>query len=77
MLKLKTQLDIVKYPLWVQIFFPLGGIRCPLADKKIVPAGIQGSQCPLCKFGTHNISESNRAIKLKLKTQLDIVKYSI
>jgi len=72
MLKLKTQLDIVKDPLWVQIFFPLGG-----RQKKFVPAGIQESQCPLCKFGTPNISESNRAIKLKLKTQLDIVKYSI
>ena len=29
------------------------------------------------KFGTPNISESTRARKLKLKMQLDIVKYSI
>jgi len=26
-LKLKTQLDAVKYSLWVQKFFPLGGVQ--------------------------------------------------
>jgi len=47
MLKLKTQLDIVKYPLWVLIFFPLGGIRCPLADKKNCTCRHPGVAVPL------------------------------
>jgi len=62
MLKLKTQLDIVKHSLWVKKISPLGR-----------PEGVG----PLSvNLGPPNISESNRARKLKLKTPLDIVTYS-
>jgi len=61
MLKLKTQLNIVKYSLYV---------------KKIPLGGVQGRRAPWCEFGTPNIWENTRARKLKLKTPLDIVKYS-
>jgi len=63
MLKLKTQLDIVKYSLHV---------------KKYPLDGVQGRRASYCKFLTPpNISESKRARKLKLKTQLDIAKCSL
>jgi len=62
MLKLKTQLDIVKYWLWV---------------KKILRKGRPGGVGPpSVNLGPPNISENTRARKLKLKTSLDIVKYS-
>ena len=60
MLKLKTQLDIVKYSLWVKNFSARGR-----------PGGVRP---PSVNFGPPNISESKRAKKLKLKTPLDIVK---
>jgi len=62
MLKLKTQLDIVKHSLWVKIFLRKGTSR--------------GCRAPSVNLGPPNISESKRARKLKLTTQLDIVKYS-
>jgi len=62
MLKLKTQLEIVKYSLWVKKLSARGR-----------PGGV-GS--PSVNLGPPNISESKRARKLKLKTLLDIVKYS-
>ena len=62
MLKLKTQLDIVKYSLGVKNI-PLGGH----------PGGVGP---PSVNLRSPNISESKRARKLKLKTPLDIVKYS-
>jgi len=62
MLKLKTQLDIVKYSLWVKKFSASGR-----------PGGVGP---PSVNFGPRNISESTRARKLKLKSQLDMVKYS-
>ena len=62
MLKLKTQLDIVKYSLNV---------------KKISARGRPGGVGLLSvNLVPPNISESTRARKLKLKTPLDIVKYS-
>jgi len=62
MMKLKTQLDIVKYSLWV---------------KKLSARGRPGGVGPpSVNLGPPNISESKRARKLKLKTLLDIVKYS-
>ena len=63
MLKLKTQLDIVKYSLWVKKNFSARGR----------PGGVGP---PSANFGPPNISEIKRTKKLKLKTQLDIVKYS-
>jgi len=63
MLKLKTQLDIVKYSLWVKKDFAARGR----------PWGVGPSSVNL---GPPNISESQRARKLKLKTPLDIVTYS-
>jgi len=62
MLKLKTQLDIVKYSLWVKNFSDRGR-----------PGGVGP---PSVNLGPPNISENTRAGKLKLKTPLDIVKYS-
>ena len=62
MLKLKTQLDIVKYSLWVKKFTARGR-----------PGGVGP---PSVNLGPPNISESKRAKKLKLKTPLDIVTYS-
>ena len=62
MLKLKTQLDIVKYSLWAQKFYARGR-----------PGGVGP---PSINLGPPNISESTRAGKLKLKSQLDMVKYS-
>ena len=63
MLKLKTQLDIVKYSLYVK--------------KKLSARGRPGGVGPSSvNFGPRNISESTRARKLKLKSQLDMVKYS-
>jgi len=59
MLKLKTQLDIVKYSLWVQNFYARGR-----------PGGVGP---PSVNLGPPNISESKRPRKLKLKTPLDIV----
>ena len=64
MLKLKTQLDIVKYSLWVKKNF---------SDRKR-PGGVWP---PSVSLGPPNISENTRARKLKLKTPLDIVKYSL
>ena len=62
MLKLKTQLDIVKYSLWV---------------KKICDRGRAGGVgSPSVNLGPLNISENRRARKLKLKMPLDIVTYS-
>ena len=63
MLKLKTQLDIVKYSLWVKKNSPLGD-----------PGGVGP---PSVNLGPPKISETTRARILKLKTQLDIVKYSL
>ena len=53
MLKLKTQLDIVKYSLWVKNFYARGR-----------PGGVGP---PSVNLGPPNISESKRARKLKLK----------
>ena len=61
MLKLKTQLDIVKYSLWVTNFSAKGR-----------PGGVGP---PSVNLGPPNISKSERARKLKLKTPLDIVTY--
>jgi len=63
MLKLKTQLDIVKYSLWVQKFLRQG------ASRVVRP--------PSVNVGPPNVSESERARKLKLKTSLNTVKYSL
>jgi len=54
MLKLKTQLDIVKYSLWVQKFLRYGASR--------------GVGPPSVNLGPPNISECTRARKLKLKS---------
>ena len=62
MLKLKTQLDIVKYSLYVKKF-----------SARWRPGGVGP---PSVNLGPPNISESERARKLKLKTPYDIVKYS-
>ena len=62
MLKLKTQLDIVKYWLWLK--------KIP---RKGRPAGVGP---PSVNLGPPNISVNTRARKLKLKKPLDIVKYS-
>ena len=62
MLKLKTQLDIAKCSLWVKKFLRYG------ASRAVRP--------PSVNFGPFNISESTRARKLKLKSHLDMVKYS-
>ena len=60
-MKLKTQLDIVKYSLHV---------------KKISARGRpEAVGPPSVNLGPPNISASKRARKLKLKTPLDIVKY--
>jgi len=61
MLKIKTQLDIVKYSLWVKKIFARGS-----------PGGVGP---PSVNLGPANISENTRARKLKLKMPLDIVKY--
>jgi len=61
-LKLKTQLDIVKYSLWVKNFSARGR-----------PGGVGP---PSVNLGPPNISESKRARKLKLKMRLEIVTYS-
>jgi len=62
MLKLKTQLDISKCSLWV---------------KKLSARGRPGGVGPpSVNLGPTNISENTRARKLKLKSQLDMVKYS-
>jgi len=46
--------------------------------KNVSAMGRTGGTGPLnVNLGPPNISESTRARKLKLKTQLDIVKYSI
>ena len=62
MLKLKTQLDIVKYSLWAQNFYARGR-----------PGGVGP---PSVKLGPPNISESKRARKLQLKMPVDTVTYS-
>ena len=62
MLKLKTQLDIVKYSLCVKNFSDRGR-----------PGGVGH---PSVNLGPSNISENTTARKLTLKTPLDIVKYS-
>ena len=62
MLKLKTQLDIVKYSLSVKKNFRWGRPGC------VGP--------PRVNLGPPIISENTIAKKLKLKTPLDIVKYS-
>ena len=64
MLQLKIQLDIVKYSLWVQKFFPLGGVQ-------------RSTGAPNVNLGPLKISETTKARMLKLKTELDIVKYSL
>jgi len=61
-LKLKTQLDIVKYSLWVKKFSDRGR-----------PGGVGP---PSVNLGPPNMSENTRARKLKLKMPLDIVKFS-
>jgi len=63
-LKLETSYDIVTYSPKVQKKLPLGGV--------------QGGTGPLnLNLGPRKISETTRARMLKLKTQLDIVKYSL
>jgi len=64
MLKLKVLLDIVKY---VAL-----GTKNVCARRRT-----RGTGHPSVNLGSPNISESTRARKLKLKMQLDIVKYSI
>ena len=59
MLKLKTQLDIVLYSLWVNNFSDRGR-----------PGGVGP---PSVNLGPPYISENTRARKLKLKMPLDIV----
>ena len=61
MLKLKTQLDIVKYSLHVT-----------KNSARWRPGGVLP---PSVNLGPPNISEIKGARKLKLKTPLDIVKY--
>jgi len=48
----------------------LGAKKFPLGD-------VQGHSSPNVNLGPPKISETTRAKMLKLKTQLDIVKYSI
>ena len=62
MLKLKTQLDIVKYSHWYKNFSTMGRLG--------------GVGPPSVNLGPLNISETARARKLKNKTQLDMLKYS-
>ena len=62
MLKLKTQLDIVKYSHYVKKI-PLGGVHV-------------GTGPPNVNVGPPKMLETTRARMLKLKTQFDIVKYS-
>ena len=62
MLKLKTQLNIVKYSHWAQKFLRRGR-----------PGGVGP---PSVNLGPPNIPVSKRARKLKLKTPLDILRYS-
>ena len=64
MLKLKTPLDIVTYSPQVQKKFPLGGV-------------LGGTGPPNVNLGPPKISVTTRARMLKLKIQLDIVKYSL
>ena len=61
-MKFKIEYDIVKYLLWVKYFFAKGRPR------GVWPASVN--------LGPRNISESRRGRKLKLKSQLDILKYS-
>jgi len=61
-LKLETQLDVVKYSLWVQ---------------KLFARGLQGHRATDVNLGPLIISETNRGRKLKLKTLLDVVNYSL
>ena len=65
-LKLKMPLGTVKYSPRVQKFYPLGGVQ-------------RGTGPPNVNLGPPKISETTgtRARMLKLKTQLDIVKYSL
>ena len=64
-MKLNTQLDIVTYSPQVQKKFPLGGVE----------GG--GTGPPNVNLGPPKISETTRVRMLELKTQLDIVKYSL
>ena len=61
MLKLKIQLDIVMYSLYVKIF-----------SARWRPGGVGP---PSVNLGPPDISETTRARKLKLKMQLDLAKY--
>jgi len=54
---------MVKYLLWIQEFFRKGASR--------------GRSAPNVNLGPHIISETTRAKKLKLKTLLEVVKYSL
>jgi len=63
-LKLKTPYDIVTYSRGVQKKFPLGGVQ-------------GGTEPPNVNLRHPKMSETTRARMLKLKTQLDIVKYSL
>ena len=56
--------DIVTYSPGVQQKIPLGGVQ-------------GGTGPPNVNLGHRKISETTRARMLKLKTQLDIVKYSL
>ena len=63
-MKLKTPYDIVTYS--------------PKVQKKTSARGVQGGTGALnLNLGPRKISETTRAKMLKLKTQLDIVKYSL
>ena len=56
---------------------PLGASRLALGKKKFSARGRPGGiGPPSVNLGPPNISESTRARKLKLKSQLDMVKYS-
>ena len=63
-MKLKSQLDILKYSRGVLKKFPLGGV-------------LGGTGPPNVNLGPPEISVTTRARILKFKIQLDIVKYSL
>ena len=63
-MKLEMLLDIVRYSPGVQKKIPLGGV-------------LGGTGPPNVNLGPPKISVTTRARMLKLKIQLDIVKYSL
>ena len=63
-MKLKISLDTVTYSPQVQKKIPLGGVDGDTGPHKV-------------NLGPPKLSETTRVRMLKLKTQLDIVKYSL